>query len=49
MAQRTYEASIRIPNRPPEKVTIQAGSTDAAKKLLEAQYGKGNVFNIRPL
>lgn len=45
---KTYEMTVRIKqptgNVMQIKTTIQASSTSMAKKLAEAQYGKGSVM-----
>ena len=40
-----FKAQIRVGNRV-TPVTIEAHNIRAAKDLLEAQYGKGNVFGV---
>jgi hypothetical protein len=41
-----YTANIRLGAGHQQKVTVKADTTDNAKRMLEAQYGKGNVSNI---
>lgn len=40
----TYEATIKLPHGM-QKVTVQADSSYAAKDMIEAQYGKGCIYN----
>ena len=43
----TYKANIRPGGKgPPMRVTIEANSNGDAQRLLEAQYGKGNVRDV---
>lgn len=34
------------PNKPGQRVTVQAESLEAAKKRLEAEHGEGHVFDL---
>jgi hypothetical protein len=34
------------PNRPGQRVSVLAEGLDEAMEKLEAEYGKGNVFNL---
>ncbi|WP_157809075.1 hypothetical protein [Spiribacter roseus] len=43
-----YVAKAKLPGSAPDAdVSIEAKGSAEAKKLLEAQYGKGNVKNVR--
>lgn len=43
-----YIAKAKLPgSTPAADVSIEAKSGTEAKKLLEAQYGKGNIYNVR--
>ena len=42
MANRTYYARIKLGNAT-QVVTVQAGSYQNAKAMIEAQYGKGCI------
>ena len=44
MATSTYTATIKLKSGT-QKVTIQANDVFKAKEMLEAQYGKGCLFN----
>lgn len=44
---KTFRARVRV-GGVVSQVTIQAQSITHAKKLLEAQYGKGTVFGVVP-
>ncbi len=45
MATQTYKARIKIGNGGgSQEVTVQADTTYNAKKMLEAQYGKGSII-----
>lgn len=45
-----WEGKIRLPNGNRQTVTVEAESSSNAKALLEAQYGKANVYpNLTPL
>jgi hypothetical protein len=44
MAASTYEATIRI-GHSMQKVTVQADTQTNAKAMIEAQYGKGCLYN----
>jgi hypothetical protein len=35
------------PNRPGQRVTVLAESLDDARKKLEEEYGKGNIYYLR--
>ena len=40
----TYEANVKVGGKnPPMKLTVEANSQSDARRLFEAQYGKGNV------
>ena len=40
----TYEARIKVGGKMPSmKLTIEANNQGDAKRLFEAQYGKGNI------
>ena len=40
---KTYEATIKLQGGSLQKVRVDADSTFNARKMLEAQYGKGSV------
>jgi hypothetical protein len=43
-----YIAKARLPGSAPDaSVSIEAKGSAEAKKLLEAQYGKGNIHSVR--
>ena len=46
-ATKTYEATVRLGGGSQQKVTVQADNQNNAKKMLESQYGKGNIFGIK--
>jgi hypothetical protein len=46
MSQGVYTAQIRIQGMGITETTVSANSTVMAKKLMEAQYGKGNVMSV---
>lgn len=41
-----FKAKIKMPNGQQIDVVIDAKNSSDAKALLEAQYGKGNVFTV---
>jgi hypothetical protein len=41
-----YRAIIWIADRPGQRVSVLAETAKEAKEKLEAEYGKGNVFNV---
>ena len=47
----TFKAKVKAGGKPPPiEVTIEAKNQNDAKRLLEAQYGKGNISaSPRPL
>lgn len=50
MPMKTWKASIRLGRDNTVAVQVQANTEYDAKKLLEAQYGKGKIVNnmVRP-
>ncbi len=40
---RTWKAKVKVADGSLIEVRVQAADSSSAKKLLEAQYGKGNV------
>jgi hypothetical protein len=46
MANKTFQATIKLPSGGYQTVTIQSDNTNHAQQLLEMQYGKGNVMNL---
>ena len=44
MSQFTYEARVKLPGGGQEVVRVQASNQVNAKKMLEAQYGKGSLI-----
>lgn len=47
MAEYTYVATIKLAPSKFQKVSVQADTSDKAKAMLEAQYGRGNVSNVQ--
>lgn len=47
MVTHTYSANIKLSNGSPQKVTIEADNDGNARRMLEMQYGKGNVSNVQ--
>lgn len=43
---KTFRAKVRV-GGVVEETAVSARNLTAAKRLLEGQYGKGNVFNVR--
>jgi len=43
---KTFRAKVRV-GGVVEETTVPARNITAAKRLLEGQYGKGNVFAVR--
>ena len=43
---KTFIAKVRVAGSV-EETSVTARSITAAKRLLEQQYGKGKVFNVR--
>ena len=43
---KTWKAKVRV-GGVVEETTVQARSITAAKRLLEGQYGRGNIFNVQ--
>ena len=46
MAIKTFKAIVKLSGGSQQKVTVQADDSSKAKKMLEAQYGKGSVLGI---
>lgn len=46
---RLYNAMVweTDPNVPGRRVTVEAADLDDARRLLEAEYGEGNVYYLR--
>jgi hypothetical protein len=44
---KTYTANVKLPKLGLQKMTVQADSQIKAKTMLEAQYGKGSVLEIK--
>lgn len=42
----TYTATVRLSNGSTQNVTVQADTSNKAQLMLEAQYGKGNVWGV---
>lgn len=43
---KTYKARVKLSNGNTQVVEVAADSSFNAKAMLEAQYGKGNVFSV---
>lgn len=44
MATKTYKAKVKLPNGSWQDVTVQADNAYKAKGMLEALWGKGNLW-----
>lgn len=42
----TFTATVKLSNGATQKVTVRADSPFNAQAMLEAQYGKGNVWGV---
>jgi hypothetical protein len=48
MGMDRYIAKAKLPGSAPDApVSVEARGSAEAKKLLEAQYGKGKIYNVR--
>ena len=47
MSMNTYEATVKLPEGGMAKVMVQATNSNHARQLLELQYGRGRVMNLR--
>lgn len=46
MATKTYKTKVKLPNGSWQDVTVQADNPFNAKAMLEAQWGKGNLWGM---
>ena len=44
-----YAAEVKTPSGGRVKVTIESDNSSHARQLLELQYGRGNVLNLRQI
>ena len=47
MTTHTYTAEVKLSNGSNQKVSVEAETSGNAKAMLEAQYGKGKVYNLQ--
>jgi hypothetical protein len=43
---KTWVGRVRLSNGAVQKVTVEADNSNAARLMLEAQYGQGNVIFV---